>query len=143
MSSDPNEMAYKTLNINSRYRAGKDGFIMSFQIPKDLQDKLTRFEQVKAQLQMVMTQKGEMDAHHREMKEAVKALESSAGGDVFRRIGDLLIKVDDIDVLKKEMKEELETMEARLTSMDKQEKSIKEMYEKLGSEINDALKGYK
>lgn len=143
MSSDPYELFYKTLNINSRYRAEKDGFIMSFQIPKDLQDKLTRFEQVKAQLQMVMTQKGEMDAHHREIKEAVNALGSRQSGDVFRRIGDLLIKVDDIEMLLKEMKEELETMEARLASMEKQEKSTKEMYEKLGSEINDALKGYK
>ncbi len=116
---------------------------MSFQIPKDLQDKLTRFEQVKAQLQILMTQKGEMDAHKRELKEAVKALESRKEGDVFRRIGDLLVKVDDIDKLLEDMKEEMETMNARLSSMDKQEKSTKEMYEKLGSEINEALKGYK
>jgi prefoldin beta subunit len=116
---------------------------MSFQIPKDLQDKLTRFEQVKAQLQMVMTQKGEMDAHLRELKEAVKALETRESEDVFRRVGDLLVKVGDIDKLLEGMKEDMETMMARLSSMEKQEKSTKEMYEKLGSEINEALKGYK
>jgi prefoldin beta subunit len=116
---------------------------MSFQIPKELQEKLTQFEQVKAQLQMVMTQRGEIEARSREIEEAVKALEKRKEGDVFRRVGDLLIKVEDTDSLLEELKEEKETLDVRVGSMENQEKGLKEMYEKMGSEINDALKGYK
>jgi prefoldin beta subunit len=116
---------------------------MSFQIPKELQDKLAQFDQVKSQLQIILTQKGEMDARKREMDEAIKALESRKEGDVFRRVGDLLIKVEDTESLLKELKEESETIGVRMTSMENQEKSLKEMYEKMGNEINEALKGYK
>jgi prefoldin beta subunit len=116
---------------------------MSFQIPKELQEQLTQFEQVKSQLQIVLTQKSEMDARKREILEAVKALEARKEGDVYRRVGDLLIKVEDTDSLLKELKEEEETLGVRITSMENQEKSLKEMYEKMGNEINEALKGYK
>ncbi len=116
---------------------------MSFQVPQEIQEKLTQFEQVKSQLQMVMTQKGEMDARKREIDEAVKALETRKEGDVFRRVGDLLIKVEDTDALLKELQEEAETLGVRVGSMENQEKSMKEMYEKMGTEINESLKGYK
>jgi prefoldin beta subunit len=115
---------------------------MSFQIPKDLQEKLAKFEQVKGQLQIMINQKGEMDARKREIDEALKALEARKEGDVYRRIGDLLIKVEDTDALFKELTEETETMAVRIGSMDNQEKSLKEIYEKMANEINEALKGY-
>jgi prefoldin beta subunit len=116
---------------------------MSFQIPKDLQEKLGKFEQVKGQLQIIITQKGEMDARKREIGEALKALETRKEGDVYRRVGDLLIKVEDTDALLKELNEETETLEVRIGSMENQEKSLKEIYEKMANEINEALKGYK
>ena len=116
---------------------------MSFQIPQDLQEKLAKFEQVKGQLQIIITQKSEMDARKREIEEALKALDARKEGDVFRRIGDLLIKVEDTDALRKELSEETETLGVRIGSMENQEKSLKEMYEKMAAEINEALKGYK
>ncbi len=115
---------------------------MSFQIPQELQEKLTTFEQIKAQLQMVLSQKGEMDARKKEVEEAVKALESQKDREVYRRVGDLLFKVKDTETLQKELKEEDETIGVRIGSIEKQEKGLKEMYEKLGAEINEALKGY-
>ena len=116
---------------------------MSFQIPKDLQEKLTKFEQIKSQLQIIMGQKAEMDARKREIEEAATALQKMKSGEVFKRVGDLLIKVEDTEALLLELKEEGETLGVRVSSMENQEKSIKEMYEKMGTEINEALKGYK
>ncbi|MFW3145440.1 MAG: prefoldin subunit beta [Thermoplasmatota archaeon] len=119
-----------------------DGMPMSFQVPKDIQEKLARFEQLKTQLQILLTQKGEMESRSKEIEEALKALGERAQGDVYRRIGDLMFRIDDPEALKKELSEEGETLSIRLKSMEKQEKSLKEMYEKMGSELNEALKGY-
>ncbi|MGA1821606.1 MAG: prefoldin subunit beta [Thermoplasmatota archaeon] len=120
----------------------QDGITMSAQIPKKIQDQLGRFEQIKTQLQIIMNQKSEADASKREMEMAIKALEERKEGDVYRRVGELLIKVEDVDALKKKLEDDLETMTVRLGSMEKQEESLKKMYESLGNEINEALKGY-
>ena len=111
-------------------------------IPQDLQEKLAQFEQLKQQLQMVISQRGEMEARKREVAMSIEALKGHKGGDVFRQVGGLLLKVDDIEALRKDLEEEAETMEVRVSSMEKQEAQIKQMYESLGSELNEALRGY-
>ncbi|MEA3558538.1 MAG: prefoldin subunit beta [Candidatus Thermoplasmatota archaeon] len=114
---------------------------MSFQVPKDIQEKLGRFEQLKAQLQAIMGQRSEMEAKVRELEEAASALAGDGKEAVYRRIGDLMFKVDNRDALRKELEESRETLSVRLSSMLKQETNLKEMYEKLGTEINEAIKG--
>ena len=106
-------------------------------IPQDLQEKLAQFEQLKQQLQMFISQRGEMEARKREVAMSIEALKGHKGGDVFRQVGGLLLKVDDIEALRKNLEEEAETMEVRVSSMEKQEAQIKQMYESLGSELNE------
>ncbi len=115
---------------------------MSAQIPKKIQDQLGRFEQIKSQLQMTIAQRNEIDARKRDLESAISALEGRKEGDVFRRAGDLLMKVQDIDALLITLKDDLETTSIRLNSMDKQEKALRDMYEGLGKELNAALKEY-
>ncbi|MFO8050279.1 MAG: prefoldin subunit beta [Thermoplasmatota archaeon] len=115
---------------------------MSFQIPKEIQEKLGRFEQLKAQLQVVMGQRSEMEARVKELDDAVSALSEKGNGEIYRKVGDLMFKVEDKGSLEKEMVEEKETLSVRLSSLKKQEDNMKEMYEELGSEINESLKGY-
>ncbi len=112
------------------------------QIPQKLQDQLARFEQMKAQLQIVITQRTEMEARKKDIDNALGALSRRTEGDVYRRVGDLLIKVEDTEKLEGEMKGELEVLTVRLTSILKQEEQLKKMYESLGTELNDALKGF-
>jgi prefoldin beta subunit len=115
---------------------------MAAQIPRKLQDQLGRFEQVKAQLQMVLSQKSEFDARKRDLESAIEALSANTEGEVYRRAGDLFLKVDNVKGLKDQLGEELETATVRLNSMEKQEKTLRDMYETLGKELNDALKEY-
>lgn len=124
------------------YTKKQDGMKMSTQIPQNVQEKLQRFEQLRSQLQMIMAQKSEAEAKKKEMEAAVEALGKREEGDVFKRVGDLLFKVKDVDSLNNEMKDELETLTVRLNSMSKQEENMKNMYEQLGNELNEALKGY-
>lgn len=114
---------------------------MAYQFPKEIQEKITNFEQIKMQLQGVMAQRGEIEARKKEIDSSVKALEERKDGDIYKRVGDLLIKVEDAGALLGELKEEAETMDVRLNSLQSQETNLKEMYEKLGKEINESLKG--
>lgn len=115
---------------------------MAAQIPRKIQDQLGRFEQVKAQLQMVIAQRGDMEARKKDMESALSALEGNSGSDVYKRAGDILIKVEDVASLRASLKDELETAGIRMNSMEKQEKSLREMYETLGKELNEALGKY-
>jgi prefoldin beta subunit len=112
------------------------------QIPRKLQDQLGRFEQIKTQLQMTIAQRNEMDARKRDLESAISALESRKDGDVYRRAGELLLKVEDVPNLLSSLKDDLETATIRLNSVEKQEKSLREMYDGLGKELNEALKEY-
>ena len=114
---------------------------MAFQVPPEIQEKLNNFEQLKSQLQMIMSQRGEMEARTKEMDASIDALEVSKDEDVFKKVGDILVKVSDKDKLVGELKEESETLGVRVNSLETQEKSAKELYEKLGQELNEALKG--
>jgi len=114
---------------------------MAFQVPPEIQEKLNNFEQLKSQLQMIMSQRGEMEARKKEMDASIDALEGSKDEDVFKKVGDILVKVSDKDKLVGELKEESETLGVRVNSLETQEKSAKELYEKLGQELNEALKG--
>jgi prefoldin beta subunit len=114
---------------------------MAFQVPKDIQEKLNNFEQLKSQLQMIMSQRGEMEARKKEIDASIEALENSKDSDVFRKVGEILIKVNDTKSLLDELKEDSETLGVRVSSMESQEKSVKELYETLGKELNEALKG--
>ncbi len=111
-------------------------------IPQDLQEKLAQFEQLKQQLQVVISQKAEMEARKREVGLSIEALKDHKGSDVFRQVGGLLLKVDDIGALSKNLEEEEEMLGVRASSMEKQEAQIKQMYESLGSELNEALRGF-
>jgi len=116
---------------------------MAYQIPVEVQEKLAKFDQLKAQLQMVIAQRTEMGTRKRELESALEVLKARKKGEVYRRVGDLMIKVEDVGSLSKEMGEELETLSVRLGSIENQERTLKDMYEKLGKELNDSLKGYK
>jgi chaperonin cofactor prefoldin len=84
-----------------------------------------------------------MASRKRELENAVSALKEVKKEDVFRRVGELMIKVKDTKGLATEMTEELDTLIVRVTSIEGQEKTLREMYEKLGKELNEALKGYR
>jgi len=111
-------------------------------IPQKLQDQLTRFEQLKGQLQVVISQRGEIETRKKESETALKALEEHGSGEIYRQIGGIMLGVEDKDGLMEELKEDVETLNVRFSSLQKQENQLREMYEKLGEELNEALRGY-
>ncbi len=107
-------------------------------ISPQLQNQITQFQQVQQQLQAVSTQKMQYDAQKRELTRTLEELAASTGA-VYKSAGSLLIKVDDRDALKGELEESVEMMDVRISSLERQENSLKEKYQVLQEAINAAM----
>ncbi len=107
-------------------------------ISPQLQNQIAQYQQVQQQLQAVSSQKVQYDAQKREMTRTLEEL-NGATGDVYKSAGSLLIKVEDKDTLKAELEESIETMEIRVNSLDRQEKSLQEKFKVLSESINAAM----
>lgn len=107
-------------------------------ISPQLQNQITQFQQIQQQLQAVSSQRIQMDAQKREFVRTLDELAKSSGS-VYKNVGSILIKVDDKDALKKEIKESIEMVDVRISSFERQESSLKEKYQALQETINTAM----
>lgn len=107
-------------------------------ISPQLQNQIAQYQQVQQQLQAVSGQKMQFDTQKREMARTLEEL-NSATGDVYKSAGSLLIKVEDKDKLKSDLEESIETMEVRISSLDRQEKSLQDKFKVLADTINAAM----
>jgi prefoldin beta subunit len=105
-----------------------------------VQNQIAQFQQIQQQLQAVLNQKFQMDAQVREMRRTTDEL-NKAPQDVviYRSIGSLLIKAESKEAVLKEIEEDKETMEVRVKTLERQEKSLKDRYQVLQDQLNKAL----
>ena len=101
---------------------------------ENVQEKLNLFQQMQQQVQALSQQASQIDMSIRETERTVKEIKD-AGKDtvLYRAIGSIMKKVDDIDKLRKELVEEKETMEIR-------NKSLKNQIEKINGELGEMQK---
>lgn len=107
-------------------------------ISPQLQNQIAQFQQVQQQLQNVSAQKIQMNAQKKEMERTIEELERSTGT-VYKNVGSLLIKVDDKATVKSEIEEDIETVDVRLKSLERQEKTLREKFDSLQETINKAM----
>ena len=107
-------------------------------ISPQLQNQIAQYQQVQQQLQAVSSQKVQYDAQKREMARTLEEL-NAATGDVYKSAGSLLIKVEDKDKLKADIEESIATMDVRISSMERPEKSLPEKFKILSDSINAAM----
>lgn len=112
-------------------------------ISPKIQNQLSQFEQVRQQLQLLTTQRIQVESQIRELDSAITELgkDSKKKKDVYKRVGSLLVKVDDVPGLKKDLSEQKETYDIRLQTLERQEKQLKERYSELQQEISKAVQG--
>ena len=94
-----------------------------------MQNDMMEAQQLQQQIQSIGTQKYQLETQLREMEITIKELEN-LGDDavVYKNVGNLSLKVKDIEALKKELLDKKETLEVRIKSLERQEESIKEKY---------------
>ena len=112
------------------------------QIPPQVQNQIAQFQQLQQQLQVLATQRLQLEAKLREVEGTLEEL-GKVGADtpVYRSTGSLLIRVEDRGSLAKELEEQKETLGIRVNTIKKQEKSLGERYEQLQQKLSQALEG--
>lgn len=105
-----------------------------------VQNQIAQFQQLQQQLQAVLNQKFQMDAQLKEMQRTAEELNKSPEDAViYRSIGSLMIKAENKESVLKEIEEDKETLEIRVKTVERQEKSLKDRYQVLQEQLNRAL----
>jgi prefoldin beta subunit len=111
-------------------------------ISPQIQNQLTQFEQIRQQLQLLTTQRIQIESQLREIESSLEELTKSGKKKVvYKRVGSLMVKVDNIKGLKTSMNEQKETIDVRLKTLERQEKQLKDRYTELQQEISKAVQG--
>lgn len=113
------------------------------ELSEETQNKLVQFQQLQQQVQYLSVQKYQLDS---QLKETEKALEALSGikakkgeAAVYRSIGSLLVKVDDIEALKKELSERKESQELRVRTLERQEKHMRDQQQELQNTLEKEI----
>lgn len=105
-----------------------------------LENHMEQLQKVEEQLQVLLTQKYQLEAQLKDVERTLEYLEDLPDDrDIYRNIGSLLIKEDSREKVMKDLSEKKESYELRLKSFDRQEKSLKDSYDKLKKNITEAL----
>ncbi|HEX9341956.1 MAG TPA: prefoldin subunit beta [Thermoplasmata archaeon] len=111
-------------------------------ISPQLQNQIAQYQNLQQQLQVLATQRVQLEAKLREVESTLDELgKISNETPVYKSIGMLLVRQDDREALKKELEEHKETLTIRVKSLQKQEKSLSERYNDLAGKIQTALGG--
>ena len=112
-------------------------------LPPKIQNQLTQFEQVRQQLQMLTTQRIQIESQVRELTNSLEELNKKTKKDVvYKRVGALFVKVDDKDALNDSMTEQKENFDLRMKTLERQEKQLKERYSELQKDISKAVQEF-
>lgn len=112
------------------------------EIPPQIQNQLAQFQQLQQNLQVIATQRLQLEARLREIDATLNEFEKlKEDATIYRNIGNLLVKVEDRAALKKELEEQKETLSIRVKTLEKQEKSLGDRYERLQAQLSQALGG--
>ena len=110
---------------------------MEKKINKDIANKIQELQIIEQSLQGVIMQRQTLQFELNESSEALEEL-GSAKGDVFKVVGQIMIKAKKED-LKKDLESKKEIIDLKLKNFDKQEKTLKERLIKLRDEVMGAL----
>jgi prefoldin beta subunit len=111
-------------------------------IPPKVQNQLAMLQQMQQQLQTIVSQKAQYEMTVRESKRAVEDLGDVAeDANVYMSVGTIMMQQSKEKVLAS-LNEKIETLELRIKSLEKQEKTLQGRFEQLSAQIKGALEGH-
>lgn len=110
------------------------------EISKQLQDQITRLQQMRMQLQMIIQQRQQTELKLKEIEDALEELDKTdEKTPIYKSVGAILIKTKSKEDIVKELKSNKESFELRKTTLEKQEGRTKEKLNELQSKVQNAL----
>jgi prefoldin beta subunit len=117
---------------------------MEKEISSQLQNKIAQFQHIQQQIQVLSSQKFQLEAQLRETERALSELDKiSEDTTIYKSVGSLLVKAEDKEGVEKELNEKKETIDIRIKALDRQEKHLVEKYQALQQELSAALSANK
>jgi prefoldin beta subunit len=109
-------------------------------LPPKVQNQIAQFQQLTQQIQMVTTQKIQLESQVRELDKTIQELDRTTDDTmIYKNVGSLLIQVKDKPALVTELKEQKETADVRIKTLDRQDKHLRERHKSLQEQITQAL----
>jgi len=112
-------------------------FVADEEVSKETEQKISQLQMFEQSLQNLMVQKQQFQSQLVEIESALKELDGSK--EAYKIVANIMVSTEKAD-LKKELDSKKESLNLRITTLEKQEKSIKEKAEKLQSEVMESMK---
>ncbi len=113
---------------------------MAEEISPQLQNKIAQFQHMQQQIQVLSSQKFQLEAQLRDTERAIAELEKAASDTpIYKTVGSLMVKAEDKESVSKELSEKKETLDVRIKALDRQEKHLMEKYQALQQELTKAI----
>lgn len=110
------------------------------ELPPQLRDQLTQYQNMQQQLQVVAQQKAQFEHQLQEFRRAKEALdEADDGAEVYRSIGSFLVQTPGKTAVLKDLESDGETTEVRIKNLDRQQGKLTESLNELQSKIQNGL----
>jgi prefoldin beta subunit len=110
------------------------------QLPPQIQEDLMRLQQLQQTLQVVVTQKQQLELELSETEKALSELEKITDSvPVYKSVGSILLKADRQGLLS-DLKERKELINTRVTVLGKQEERTRERLKELQDRLKQRLK---
>lgn len=116
---------------------------MSQELPLQLQEKLSRLQQLQQTLESLYIQKEQAKLEARELESALQELSSvDENTPVYRITGRILIRKSRADLIN-ELNEQKELIKVRISAIERQESKVRERVSELENELKAALSASK
>lgn len=110
-------------------------------IPQKVQKDILEYQKIEAELQYIVQQKYQLQAKINEAENAINLLhDQPADAVIYKAVGTVMVKGLNKESVEKDLIDLKETQSLRLKSIEKQENALKERFETLEKNINNALK---
>ena len=117
---------------------------MAEELSAQLQNKIAQFQQLQQQIQVLSSQKFQLEAQLRDTERAISELEKTSNDTpIYKSVGSLLVKADNRESVEKELSEKKETIDIRIKALDRQEKHLMEKYQTMQQELSQAIQAGK
>ncbi|MHA1298782.1 MAG: prefoldin subunit beta [Candidatus Helarchaeota archaeon] len=109
-------------------------------IPPALQHQIMQLQQLQQRLEILMTQKSQLEIQLKEAERALTELENLADDAVvYKSVGAILVKSEKNKV-KEELIDKKDTLEMRIKTIQRQEERTKKQFEESRNKVQAALK---
>jgi len=107
-----------------------------------LQNEIAKAQQLQQQLQMIMSQKQQLEVKSKDLERAldeINRLEKETP--VYKEVGEILVQVEDKEELISELEDDKESTDVRLKSLKSKEEKLRDQFKEIQEKLSAQMGG--